>query len=472
MPITYRVTTDWNSFMASNPRITFIGAGSTVFMKNIVGDILQRPATSGATIALMDINQDRLDESEIVARKLVSSLAVKAKVETYTDQKRALQGADFVVVAFQIGGYEPCTVTDFEVPKKYGLRQTIADTLGVGGIMRGLRTVPHLWKICEDMVQICPNAHLLQYVNPMAINTWAIAEKYPKIKQVGLCHSVQGTAEELAFDLDIPVNDIRYRSAGINHMAFFLQFEHRQKDGSYKNLYPTLQQGYRDGRFPKPPQHQLRCPNTVRYEMMKRLGYFVTESSEHFAEYTPYFIKQGRDDLIEKFGIPLDEYPKRCIEQVARWKGEAEAFRKADKIVVKASHEYASEIVNSVWTGEPSVIYGNVRNNGCITSLPNECAAEVPCLVDHNGIQPTYIGDLPPQLTALIRTSINVQELTVRALMTENREHIYHAAMMDPHTAAELDLQQIWDLVDELLVAHDAWLPEFARSTRPRLAAE
>jgi alpha-galactosidase len=450
-------------FMASQPRIAFIGAGSTVFMKNIVGDILQCPAISAATIALMDINPERLAESELVAAKLIRSLGVAARVETYTDQRLALQAADFVIVAFQIGGYEPCTITDFEVPKKYGLRQTIADTLGVGGIMRGLRTVPHLWKICEDMLELCPDAYLLQYVNPMAINTWAIAEKYPAIKQVGLCHSVQGTAAELAHDLDIPVDEIRYRAAGINHMAFFLQFEHRQPDGTHADLYPVLQQGYAEGRFPKPSTWNPRCPNKVRYEMLKRLGYFVTESSEHFAEYTPYFIKEGREDLIEKFGVPLDEYPKRCVEQMERWKSEAEAFRSAETITVRRSHEYASAIVNSVWSGEPSVVYGNVRNNGCITSLPRDCAAEVPCLVDHNGIQPTSIGDLPPQLTALIRTNINVQELTVRALVTENREHIYHAAMMDPHTAAELDLQQIWDLTSELLVAHDTWLPAWAR---------
>ena len=458
--------------MSVNPRITFIGAGSTVFMKNIIGDILHRPATSASTIALMDINPQRLAESEIVASKIIKALGVKAKVETFSDQKKALQGANFVVVAFQIGGYEPCTVTDFEVPKKYGLRQTIADTLGVGGIMRGLRTVPHLWKICEDMMQICPDAHLLQYVNPMAINTWAISQKYPKIKQVGLCHSVQGTAYELARDLDIAVEDIRYRAAGINHMAFYLKFEHKQKDGSHIDLYPALLKGYADGRFPKPSHWNPRCPNKVRYEMLKRLGYFVTESSEHFAEYTPYFIKDGRDDLIEKFGIPLDEYPKRCIEQIARWKKDSADFKAADTIKVEASHEYASSIVNSVWTGEPSVIYGNQRNNGCITSLPDDCAAEVPCLVDDRGIQPTFVGELPPQLTALIRTNINVQELTVRALMTENREHIYHAAMMDPHTAAELDLQQIWDLTDDLLAAHDDWLPGFARVQRPRIAAE
>jgi alpha-galactosidase len=454
-----------------NPKITFIGAGSSVFMKHIIGDVLQRPALAGATVALMDIDKTRLEESATIAGKMVNQLGVPAKVETHMNQKKALDKADFVVVAFQIGGYEPCTVTDFEVPKKYKLRQTIADTLGVGGIMRGLRTVPHLWKICEDMTEVCPNAIMLQYVNPMAINTWAIAEKFPKIRQVGLCHSVQGTAEELARDLEIPIEDIRYRAAGINHMAFYLQFEHKQKDGSYKNLYPALLRGYEEGRYPKPSSWNPRCPNKVRYEMLKRLGYFVTESSEHFAEYTPYFIKEGREDLIEKFGIPLDEYPKRCVEQIARWKRESNAL-KNEPMDLEPSHEYASAIMNSVWTGQPSVIYGNQRNNGTITSLPVNCAAEVPCLVDDRGIQPTYVGELPPQLTALIRTNINVQELTVRALVEQKREHIYHAAMMDPHTAAELDLQQIWDLVDDLLAAHGEWLPEFARVHKPLKAAE
>ncbi|MBF0677512.1 MAG: alpha-glucosidase/alpha-galactosidase [Devosia sp.] len=454
----------------ANPKITFIGAGSSVFMKNIVGDILQRPALAGATIRLMDINPKRLEESEIVAKKLIATLGVSAAVETYSNQRQALDGTNFVVVCFQIGGYEPSTVIDFDVPKKYNLRQTIADTLGVGGIMRGLRTVPHLWSICEDMMQVAPDAIMLQYVNPMAINTWAISEKYPAIKQVGLCHSVQGTAMELAHDLGIPYEEIRYRSAGINHMAFYLKFEHRQADGTYKDLYPELHRAYREGRAPKPGWNP-RCPNKVRYEMMTRLGYFVTESSEHFAEYTPYFIKEGREDLIEKFGIPLDEYPKRCVEQIANWKRTSEEYRSADRIEVKQSKEYASSIVNSVWTGEPSVIYGNLRNNGVITSLPNNAAVEVPCLVDDNGLQPTYIGDLPPQLTALIRTNINVQELTVRALMDENPEHIYHAAMMDPHTAAELDLEQIWAVVDDLREAHGDMLPEWARGTRKSLVA-
>jgi alpha-galactosidase len=459
--------------MSKPARIAFIGAGSTVFMKNIIGDALQRPALSDATIALMDIDRQRLAESELVARKMIASLGVRATVETHTSQRRALEGADFVVVAFQIGGYEPATVVDFEVPKKFGLRQTIADTLGVGGIMRGLRTVPHLWKICADMAEVCPQAIMLQYVNPMAINTWAIAAKYPAIRQVGLCHSVQGTAWELARDLDIPVEEIRYRAGGINHMAFYLNFEHRQKDGSYRDLYPALKRGYLEGRFPKPSHWNERCPNKVRYEMLMRLGYFVTESSEHFAEYTPYFIKEGRDDLIEKFGIPLDEYPKRCVEQVERWKEQAEEFRRAERIDVEPSKEYAATIMNSIVTGEPSVIYGNVANHGFVPQLPQGCAVEVPCLVDANGIQPAVVNDIPPQLIALMRTNVNVQELTVAALMKENRDHVYHAAMLDPHTAAELDLQQIWDLTDALIAAHGEWLPEWVRGEKrkPGVAA-
>ena len=447
----------------TKPVVTFIGAGSAVFTKNIAGDILQRKALAGAEIRLMDINLERLAESEIIVGKLAATLGGTASVKTYTSQRQALDGTDFVVCCFQVGGYDPCTITDFEVPKKFGLRQTIADTLGIGGIMRGIRTVPVLWSICEDMMQVAPNAIMLQYVNPMAINTWSIAAKYPKIRQVGLCHSVQGTAYELARDLDIPVSEIRYKAAGINHMAFYTTFEHRQPDGSYKNLYPDLVKGYHEGRFPKPSHWNPRCPNKVRYEMLTRLGYFVTESSEHFAEYTPWFIKRDRPDLIERFGIPLDEYPVRCIEQIARWKKEAAALKTANTIEVKESHEYASQIVNSVVTGEPSVIYGNHGNKGYIPQLPDGCAVEVPTLVDHMGLQPTVVTDIPPQLIALMRTNINVQDLTVQALLTENREHIYHAAMLDPHTGAELDLDQIWELTHDLLVAHGDWLPEWAR---------
>jgi alpha-galactosidase len=440
-------------------RIAFIGAGSTVFMKNLIGDALQMPALADATIALMDIDPQRLAESAMVARKIVASLGVPARIETHADRRRAIDGADFVIVAFQIGGYRPCTVTDFEVPKRYGLRQTIADTLGVGGIMRGLRTVPHLWALAEDMRALCPDAILLQYVNPMAINTWALGARYPGLRQVGLCHSVQGTAAELARDLDLPLADIRYRAGGINHMAFYLNLEARQPDGSWRDLYPALRAGYQAGRIPKPSHWNARCPNRVRYEVMMHLGYFVTESSEHFAEYVPWFIKSHRPDLIETFGIPLDEYPIRCEEQAAAWAEQARAYAAADRIAVERSNEYAAVIMNAVVTGTPAVVYGNVPNRGFIPQLPEGAAVEVPTLVDANGLQPTVVADIPPQLVALMRTNVNVQELTVAALMQENRDHIYHAAMLDPHTAAELDLRQIRALVDDLIAAHGDWLP-------------
>jgi alpha-galactosidase len=440
-------------------KIAFVGAGSTVFMKNLIGDALQMPALADATIALMDIDAKRLSESEMVAQKLVSSLGVPARVETHSSQRRALEGADFVIVAFQIGGYKPCTVTDFDIPKRYGLRQTIADTLGVGGIMRGLRTVPHLWKLAEDMRAVCPQAVMLQYVNPMAINTWALGARFPDIRQVGLCHSVQGTAYELARDLDIPLGDIRYRAAGINHMAFYLNFESRQSDGTWRDLYPALLAGYRAGRIPKPSHWNARCPNKVRYEVLEHFGHFVTESSEHFAEYVPWFIKSHRPDLIESFGIPLDEYPVRCEEQIAAWAAQAEGFARADRIEVARSNEYAATIMNSIVTGNPSVIYGNVPNRGFIPQLPPGAAVEVPVLVDANGLQATTVNDIPPHLVALMRSNVNVQELTVQALLTENRDHIYHAAMLDPHTAAELDLRQIRALVDDLIAAHGDWLP-------------
>ncbi len=448
--------------MAAKPKIAFIGAGSTVFMKNIVGDVLQRDALQNCHFALMDINEVRLAESERIMVKLIDTLAKDASYSTHTKFLSAVDGADFVVVAFQIGGYEPCTVIDFEVPKQFGIRQTVGDTLGIGGIMRGLRTVPKLWELCEAMTKSCPDALLLQYVNPMAINTWAIAERYPSIKQVGLCHSVQNTSRELAADLQIPLEQIRYLSAGINHVAYFLKFEQVAADGKRRDLYPDLQAGYAQGIYPRPEnQHNERCPNRVRYEMMKRLGYFATESSEHFAEYVPWFIKRGRDDIIERFGIPFDEWPKRCVEQVERWKAQLEKFDSSDSIEIPASSEYASEIINAQWTGSPAVIYGNISNRGYISSLPDRCAVEVPCLVDRNGIQPSTIGKLPPQLGAIMKSNINVQELVVAALLTENPQHIYHAAMMDPHTGAELDLDKIWELVDKLIEAHGDWLPKW-----------
>ena len=442
-------------------KITFIGAGSTIFMKNIVGDALLTPALADSHFALMDIDAARLAESEIVARTMIQTVGTGATVSTHTDRRSALDGADFVVTAFQVGGYQPCTVTDFDIPKQYGLRQTIADTLGVGGIMRGLRTVPVLWDVAADMAELCPDATLLQYVNPMAINTWALAERFPKLKQVGLCHSVQNTVQELSHDLDIDQGSVRYKVAGVNHVAFFLRLE-QEVGGKLHDLYPRLRAGYANGSLPKAPLLMPRCGNKVRYEVMDHLGFFCTESSEHLAEYVPWFIKDGRDDLIADFGIPLDEYPTRCEEQIADWQDQTKAMRASGKVEVCKSHEFASELMNAIVTDTPYVLYGNLPNTGQIPQLPMGAAVETPCLADANGIQPTVVDNIPPQLTALMRTQINVQELTVRALVDENPEHIYHAAMMDPHTAAELDLRQIRSLVDDLLVAHGDWLPAFA----------
>ncbi|EHK0750976.1 alpha-glucosidase/alpha-galactosidase [Vibrio parahaemolyticus] len=444
------------------PKITFIGAGSTIFVKNILGDVFHKPALKEAQIALMDIDEVRLEESHLVVKKLMESAGATGTITSYLNQKEALRDADFVVIAFQIGGYDPCTITDFEVCKRHGLEQTIADTLGPGGIMRSLRTVPHLWRVCEDMTEVCPNATMLNYVNPMAMNTWAMYEMYPHIKQVGLCHSVQGTAEELARVLDIDVADLRYTCAGINHMAYYLTLEKKIGQGEYVDIYPDLLQAFADGSAPKSGIHNNgRCENLVRYEMFKKLGYFVTESSEHFAEYTPYFIKPNRPDLIERYKVPLDEYPKRCVEQISQWKTELEAFKNAEQISVKQSNEYASTIINSIWTGTPSVIYGNVKNEDLIGNLPTGCCVEVACLVDANGIQPTKVGRIPNHLAALMQTNINVQTLLTEAIVTQNRERIYHAAMLDPHTSATLGLEEIYALVDDLIDAHGSWLPDW-----------
>lgn len=440
-------------------KITFIGAGSTIFLRHLLGDAMLMPSLADAEIALMDIDEKRLAESELVARSVIDTLKVGATLTATTSRREALDGADFVIVSVQIGGYKPCTVTDFDIPKKYGLRQTIADTLGIGGIMRGLRTVPFLWDLCEDMTELCPNAIMLQYVNPMAINCWAIKERYPHIQTVGLCHSVPNTVFELTHDLDISMDDVRYRVAGINHVAFFMNFEQRLANGGWQDLYPALRSKFADGVIPKENPERAHCPNHVRYEMMNQLGYFVTESSEHFAEYCPWFIKDGRDDLIEKYGIPLDEYPARCEIQIAEWEAQFADLQKGSAMTIEQSNEYAAVIMNAVVTNTPASIYGNVENNGVIANLPSDCIVEVPCMVDANGIQPTDIGTLPPQLVAMMRTNINVQELTVAALIEENREHIFHAALFDPHTAAELDVTQIRAMTEEMLVAHRDWLP-------------
>lgn len=477
-------------------KITFIGAGSTVFSRNLLQDLFTFPELQNSTIHLMDIDAERLRDSEIVANRVASEANANPTILATTDRREALQGADYVINMIQVGGYEPSTVIDFEIPKKYGLRQTIGDTLGIGGIMRGLRTIPVVVDIAKDMDELAPNALLLNYSNPMAMLCGAL-NRASTTRNVGLCHSVFGTANELANILGVPGNEIDYLCAGINHMAFYLKFERNGED-----LYPALKQIAESDEMP--------TYERTRFEVLKQFGYFVTESSEHFAEYTPWFIKEGRGDLIDFYNVPLDEYPARCVEQIADWgdmraallgddanamteyrnrhKGqirgyagrrlenmrnqkpeEAAAMEKRilDRLEQKSegvrhSGEYGTLIIHSMETGQPRVVYGNVANNGIIDNLPDSAAIEVPCLVDKQGVQPTKIGALPPQLAAMMQTNINVQQLTVEAALTGKREHIYHAAMMDPHTAAELDLRQIRNLVDDLIEAHGDILPAYA----------
>jgi alpha-galactosidase len=467
-------------------KITFIGAGSTVFARNLLRDLFTFPELHDVTITLMDIDEERLRSTAAVARRVADQAGARPCIETTTDRRRALDGADYAVNMIQVGGYRPCTVTDFEIPKKYGLRQTIADTLGIGGIMRALRTIPVMLDMAQDMQAVCPDVLFLNYTNPMAMLCWAMSRATP-IKTVGLCHSVQGTAAHLARILGIPEEEINYVCAGINHLAFYLRFERAGED-----LYPALLQVLTAGRVPD--------DDRVRFEMLRRLGYFVTESSEHFSEYTPWFIKRDRPDLIERFSIPLDEYPRRCERQIADWDEMRAALESADPEAIvryerdrmekriarigavdplrgeelrrqweadqrtqQVSHsgEYGTLIIHSLETGQPRVINGNVPNHGLIDNLPPGSCVEVPCLLDKNGVQPVAIGALPPQLAALMQTNINVQGLTVEAALTGRREHIYHAAMLDPHTAAELDLDQIHALVDDLIAAHGDWLPAF-----------
>lgn len=462
-------------------KITLIGAGSTVFTRNLLGDMLSHPELAGAEIALHDIDEHRLRLSEKVAYRIADAVGAKPVITASTDRRRALDGARFVLNTIQVGGYKPATVTDFDIPKKYGLEQTIGDTLGIGGIMRGLRTIPVQLAMLKDMEEVCaPGAIHLNYVNPMAMITWALNQASTRIPTVGLCHSVQHTANELAHDLGLPADEIDYRCAGINHMSFYTKFEHKGED-----LYPRLHQIYAEGKAP--------AWNKVRYEMLHQLGHFPTESSEHFAEYVPWFIKQGREDLLAKFNIPLDEYPGRCqifehawpyIERELQAPGTQDAkaltaeleaanihvmprnITEAAQLLeglnsVTRSVEYGGQIIHSMVSGMPRVVYGNVRNHNLIDNLPQGCAVEVPCVVDANGVQPTRVGALPIQLAALMRTNVNVQELVVAAITQQKREHVYHAAMLDPHTAAVLDLEQIRAMVDELLLAHRNFLPEY-----------
>ena len=427
-------------------------------MKNILTDILLESELNSSEITLYDIDSSRLKTSQIVADKIASSLKVSASIKSTNDRKKALKEADFVIVMIQVGGYKPSTLIDFEIPAKYGLQQTIADTLGIGGIMRGLRTVPVLVEIAEEMLELCPRAMMLQYVNPMAINCLGLSHFVPELRYVGLCHSVQGTVADLARDIGEDFNKIEFECSGINHMSFFTKFAKKLNNGSTEDLYPKILQKGETGDF---GTNWDGCSNKVRYEVLKKLGYFVTESSEHFAEYTPWFIKSHQKDLIRKFDIPINEYIRRCEKQILEWDKQEKDMLSNPKIDNNKSVEYASRVILSMITGKKDIIYGNVLNTNLIPNLPNNSCVEVPCVVQKDDLVPQVVPPLPIHLANLIQTNISVQQLTVEALKTRKKDSIYYAAMLDPHTAGELNLDQIWKMVDELIDAHGSMLPAF-----------
>ncbi|QYR23326.1 alpha-glucosidase/alpha-galactosidase [Paenibacillus sp. sptzw28] len=429
-------------------KITFIGAGSTVFAKNVLGDCLMTPALQGFELALYDINPERLSESQTMLSHIKNTSGSTSVIKAYTDRKEALRGAKYVVNAIQVGGYDPCTITDFEIPKKYGLRQTIADTVGIGGIFRNLRTIPVMLDFARDMQEVCPDALFLNYTNPMAVLT-NVMNTQGGIKTVGLCHSVQVCVKGLFENLGMDQTGVKSKIAGINHMAWLLEVS---RDGV--DLYPEIKRRARE-------KQQEKHWDMVRLEMMLNFGYYITESSEHNAEYHPYFIKRSYPELVDRFNIPLDEYPRRCIEQIDNWKKLKQDLVHNSELHHERTHEYASYIFEAIETNVPFKIGGNVMNTGLITNLPREACVEVPCLVDSSGVTPTYVGDLPPQCAALNRTNINTQLLTIEAAITGKREHIYHAAMLDPHTGAELSMDDIIAMCDDLIEAHGDWLPAY-----------
>jgi alpha-galactosidase len=428
-------------------KITFIGAGSSAFAKNVLGDCMLTPALREAELALFDIDMERLKDSENMLRNINKNNGEYAKIVAYTDRKEALRGAKYVVNAIQVGGYDPCTITDFEIPKKYGLRQTIGDTLGIGGIFRALRTIPVILDMAKDMEEVCPDVWFLNYTNPMAMLAGAML-KATSIKTVGLCHSVQACVPNLFKHLGMSTDGVKWKIAGINHMAWLLE---AARDG--KDLYPEIKE--------KASKLSEKHNDMVRFEIMKQFGYYVTESSEHNAEYLPYFIKSKYPELIERFNIPLDEYPRRCINQIKGWQDMRDSLVNNKNIEHKRTNEYASYIMEAMETDIPYKIGGNVLNTGLITNLPNDAVVEVPCLVDRNGITPCYIGALPQQLAALNRTNINTQLMTIEAALTLRKEYIYMAAMLDPHTSAELNIDKIRSLCDDLIEAHGDWLPKY-----------
>ncbi len=450
-------------------KLTIIGAGSAVFTKNIFTDLMFIDEFKKMDIALVDIDEKRLKISHELLDVIAKKFNASPNIKSYTDRREALVGSDFIQSTIQVGGYKPSTVIDFNIPKQFGLRQTIADTLGIGGIMRGLRTIPVLVDIGKDIMDLCPNALWLQYVNPMCSNMIAINNACPGIKTVGLCHSVQGTAEMLAKDLNEKIEDIDYLCAGINHMAFYKKFLKKNGDKE-EDLYPRLKKladeivndkKISSRSMEKDRESDKVLHEKVRYEILRRFGYFVTESSEHFAEYVPWFIKNNRQDLIDKYKIPIEEYIDRCKNNIELWNNLEKDMTPIYNQSLKRSNEYASYIMDAVVNNKEVTINGNVMNKGYIDNLPSNCCVEVPCLVNSNGNTPQSTGRLPEHLAALMRTNINVQILTAEAALTKKKEHIYHAAMLDPLTGANLSIDEIYSMVDRLIEEHHNYLPQY-----------
>src|SRR6478735_5736596 len=426
-------------------RIAFVGAGSVEFTRDLLGDILSFPELADATIALHDIDPERLATGEAMARWTNQQLGTRATIETHLDRRAALEGCDHVINMIQVGGHA-ATLIDFEVPKRFGLRQTIGDTLGIGGIFRALRTIPVMLGIGSDMAELCPDAWLLNYTNPMAMLCQAYAHGSPHTKIIGLCHSVQHTTRQLAEYVGVPFEDVTFLGAGVNHQSFILRFE---RDG--EDLYPAL-----DAAIAGSEELQRH----VRVELYRRFGYFPTESSEHSAEYLPWLMRD--DAALERFRIPVDEYVRRSEENLELYDDLRARLRDGRGFEIERSVEYAPLIVHAMVTGQPRVVYGNVVNEGLIDNLPAGACVEVPCLVDRTGVQPTRIGALPPQCAALNRTFLNVVELTVAAALEGSREHVYHAAMLDPNASGSLDLDAVRVICDELIDAHGDALPRLA----------
>ena len=437
-------------------KITFMGAGSTVFARNVIGDCMCVEALRDSEFALYDIDPARLEESRVILEGIRKEKGGWGKITCYAgveNRKEALSGASFVINAIQVGGYDPCTIIDFEIPKKYGLRQTIGDTLGIGGIMRGLRTVPVMKDFADDMEKVCPDALFLNYTNPMAILTGYMLQHTP-VKTVGLCHSVQVCSRDLLNMLGMADRSDGRKEliAGINHMAWLLEI----KDKNGVDLYPEIKSKI-DEKLNDPD-----CRDKVRLDYIKNFGYYCTESSEHNAEYNQFYIKSKYPELIEKYNIPLDEYPRRCINQINNWKAEYEEIQKTGIKGHTRSSEYASHIMQSIVENKPLQIGGNVLNTGhLISNFPENACVEVPCLVNGQGINPCYVGELPLVCAGMNMSNINVQLLTVEAAHTRKKEYIYQAAMMDPHTSSELDIDTIKKMVDELIEAHGDYLPKY-----------